>query len=498
MKKIFLMIALIIVLSTPVASFAEQTENYIPRAEFVRDALNRAGTRIQEAAVSSFNDVTDEAMIPYIETAYKNGIISGYEGNFEPYRNITKEEAIKIIAGLFGERVGVRERIDRFSDADFGYTTDETASPWAKPYIAYALDAGLIKNGDETFHPYAFVTTDKASDMIETAGGTYEMLFTRGGLSASDMLVSMNKTLSEIDTYKQKGVILIKTEFIIEGLTPEQIKEEDGLISSLGDNMAIVMKTDTESAVQNPDKIYMKQFITPETETPGIEQYSETFIDGSLMYTRMSDSGKWSVSNIAPIMEQLKPLSDQEPQQIAPLSEDELRLYKEFARYEEDVTTDDGTYYVISFDIDKDTYSEYFSEIMEKAMDSIATLQVEDPTLSGTPGFDPQQYKQTMMDIVSNMEIEQSYKYYIDSITLLPDRVWMSQKSAVPMDQNMLEALSAAGEEIPLFSFKILSHVEGNTKIYDLGENVEFPVITEDDIMDKKEFVPAETETPLE
>ncbi|MDD4708392.1 MAG: hypothetical protein PHO47_09405, partial [Firmicutes bacterium] len=191
-------------------------------------------------------------------------------------------------------------------------------------------------------------------------------------------------------------------------------------------------------------------------------------------------------------------ITDREPYQMAQLSEDELKMFKEFARYEDDIKTNDGEYYVISFNIDKEAYREYYMEIMEKVMDSVVTLQAENPQLTQDPDFDPDQYKQMMTALVSDIEVELSYKYYIDKGTQLFGKVWMSQDMTMPMDQFMAEVIKTLGEDAPTFSVRMLSHSEGEFEMYGFDEEVEFPIITEEDIMEQSPMVPVEPEASQE
>jgi len=218
----------------------------------------------------------------------------------------------------------------------------------------------------------------------------------------------------------------------------------------------------------------------------------ETFMDGSLMYQRMAGSDKWVMQDLGSVMEQIQAISDREPYQMSQLSEDELRMFKEFARYEDDVEMDGKEYYVIGFNIDKDTYKEYYMEIIEKVMDSVVTLQMESPQLQQDPAFDPEQYKQMMTQLVTNMEVELSYKYYVNKETKFYEKMWLSQDMTMPMDQFMAEVMATLEQDAPEFSVKVLTHTEGQFEIYDINEAVDFPVITDDDIMDMNQPIPME------
>jgi ribosomal silencing factor RsfS len=494
MRKLCTLLTLIVILCLPVAVSAAEQGNFFTRAEFIKEILTQAGTEIEEVTQSSFSDVTDPELIPYIETAYDNGIVSGYGHYFAPGRSITKEEAVKIIVHVFGEKAGFNAMSDSFADGDLEFAYSEDISAWAKPYVAYALETGLITEEGDTFGPGEPVTAAQAGEMIAAAKEVYQQLFTRDGLSAPDMLVLANEKMAEVGTYKQKGTMLTEMQLLVEGLTPEQVGENEELEKFIDGGIDMSMNMDMDISFQAPDRIYIKQTLASDAGVEEVVQDVETYMDGSLMYQRMAGSDKWVMQDLGEVMEQIQAITDREPYQMTQLSEDELKMFKEFARYEEDVVTDDGEYYVISFKIDQEAYREYYMEVMEKVMDSIVTLQAENPALGQGPGFDPEQYKQMMMSLVSGMEVELSYKYYIDKETHLFGKVWMSQAMTMPMAEFMTEVVEALGEDAPQFSAKMLSHSEGEFEIYDLDEEVEFPVITEEDIMDQGELVPVEPE----
>ncbi|MDD4707971.1 MAG: S-layer homology domain-containing protein [Firmicutes bacterium] len=337
MKKFCLLLALVIVLGAPAASLAQQQDSHITRADFIKEILTQTNTEIDEVTQSSFSDVTDPELIPYIETAYKNGIVSGYGDYFAPGQSITKEEAVKIIVDVFGEKAGLKEAAKAFTDEDLEFADSGDISPWAKPYIAYALEAGLITKESDSFGPQTPFATVQAGEMIASAKDVYQRLFTRDGLSAPDMLVRTNEKLAELGTYKQKGTLLTEMQLFVEGLTLEQIEENEELEEFI--DGGIDMSMDMDISFQAPDRIYIKQSLASDAGVEEVMQAVETFMDGSLMYQRMAGSDKWVMQDLGPVMEQIQVITDREPYQMTQLSEDELNMFKEFARYEDDIKT---------------------------------------------------------------------------------------------------------------------------------------------------------------
>ena len=483
LKKLCALLTLIIILCLPAAVPAAEQEAFITRGEFIKEILTQAGTEIEEVTQSSFIDVTDPDLIPYIETAYKKGIVSGYGDYFAPGQNITKEAAVKIIVDVFGEKAGFKEAAKAFTDTDLEFADSGDISSWAKPYIAYALKTGLVTKESDSFCPQDAVTAVQAGEMIAAAKEVYQRLFTRDGLSAPDMLAHTYEKLAEIGTYKQKGTMFTVMQMILEGIPQEQIEENEELEELLDGEIIMVMNMEMDASFQAPDRIYIKQSLASNAGMEEIMQDVETFMDGSLMYQRMAGSNKWIVQDLGPAMEQIRTITDREPYQMAQLSEDELKIFKEFAKYEDDIETDKGKYYVISLNIDQETYRKYYTEIMEKVMESIVTLQAESPALQQDPDFDPQQYNQMITALVSGIEVELSYRYYINKETGLFEKVWMFQSMTMPMEEFMKEVSESLGEDEPDFSIKVSSHSQGEFEIYDFNKKVKFPVITEKDIM---------------
>lgn len=96
----------------------------VTRAEFVTMLMRLIG---EEGATSEFADVNGHWAEKYIAKASEYGYISGYpDGTFRPDTDITRAEAFKIIASVFGfEADGAESRF-----------TDVTEEHWAFGYIA--------------------------------------------------------------------------------------------------------------------------------------------------------------------------------------------------------------------------------------------------------------------------------------------------------------------------------------------------------------------------
>ncbi|WP_313639680.1 S-layer homology domain-containing protein [Paenibacillus sp.] len=97
---------------------------------------------------------------PFIQALSKAGFISGYEdGTFSANNKITRSELVVLIVRALGLEVNPKATL-AFVDAD-------QTPAWAKPYVATAAKAGLIKgNGNGKFNPNASSTRAEAVTLI--------------------------------------------------------------------------------------------------------------------------------------------------------------------------------------------------------------------------------------------------------------------------------------------------------------------------------------------
>ncbi|CAH1057408.1 endo-alpha-N-acetylgalactosaminidase family protein [Paenibacillus pseudetheri] len=96
----------------------------------------------------------------FIQAIAKAGFIKGYEdGTFRANKEITRSELVVIAVRALGLEVNPKATLT-FDDAD-------QIPVWARPYVATAAEAGLIKgNGDGKFNPNASSTRAEAVTLI--------------------------------------------------------------------------------------------------------------------------------------------------------------------------------------------------------------------------------------------------------------------------------------------------------------------------------------------
>ncbi|WP_195575016.1 polysaccharide lyase family 8 super-sandwich domain-containing protein [Paenibacillus sp. 1001270B_150601_E10] len=97
---------------------------------------------------------------PFINALAKAGYTSGFEdGTFRANNDITRTEVVVMIVRVLG--------LELNPNADLMFNDADQVPAWAKPYIAAAEKAGLIKgNGDGTFNPMTSTTRAEAVTMI--------------------------------------------------------------------------------------------------------------------------------------------------------------------------------------------------------------------------------------------------------------------------------------------------------------------------------------------
>ncbi len=134
-------------------------QNYITRAEFTK--LVASAFSIKSGKGASFEDVSNDAWYAeYINDASGAGIISGYDGKFNPENCITRQDAVVImgrIAKLFGiEYAGYKA----FDDM-------ENISLYAVTTVGAFYSNGILNgNGEGAFCPIDYITRAEASQLI--------------------------------------------------------------------------------------------------------------------------------------------------------------------------------------------------------------------------------------------------------------------------------------------------------------------------------------------
>ncbi len=105
---------------------------------------------------SKYSDVPDNHWASqYIEAMTKQGIVSGYNGSFNPDNTVTRAEYLKMLCGIF--------KVDGADSTDFA---DVLLTDWYAPYVGGAKKAGLIEGTGTGFNPNGDITRQDAAVML--------------------------------------------------------------------------------------------------------------------------------------------------------------------------------------------------------------------------------------------------------------------------------------------------------------------------------------------
>lgn len=235
---------------TPVAAFAASKTSFpdVPAGEYADAINNLAGQGIlngfedgtfrpndpvlrEQAAkilatalkldatgTENYPDVTTENWsYEYIVAVTKAGIFGGDEnGNFNPFANLTRQEAAKIIVKAFGFKGS--------SELTFGDKAN--IQSWAVPYVKTAVANGILKGDDQgNFNPNANIKRGDFALMIQRALNAVEEVKTPKVESVS----VINPTVLQVKLKEAKtGLVADNFKVLVDGkeVTPTAISGE--------------------------------------------------------------------------------------------------------------------------------------------------------------------------------------------------------------------------------------------------------------------------------
>ncbi|WHX49056.1 5'-nucleotidase C-terminal domain-containing protein [Paenibacillus woosongensis] len=156
---------------TNLASSTEQTDipvttDFISRAEFVSALVDIL--KLNEVATApTFKDVAaDAAYADAIAEATHAGFIQGYDGNFNPDHDITREEAATILAKLLNNQASDKNAATIIS----GFEDSKTVSSYAVESMAKLIDKGILGAAEENLlQPKQGLSMNEAKALIQKA-----------------------------------------------------------------------------------------------------------------------------------------------------------------------------------------------------------------------------------------------------------------------------------------------------------------------------------------
>ncbi|OXL86734.1 hypothetical protein BCV73_29390 [Paenibacillus sp. SSG-1] len=142
------------------------TTEVISRAEFVSALVDMLKLN-QVAAAPAFKDVAaDAAYADAIAEAAHAGFIQGYGGNFNPDRDITREEAATILAKLLNNPVSDKNAAAILA----GFEDGKTVSAYAVKSMATLIDKGILSAVDKKWlQPKQGLSNSDAKALIQKA-----------------------------------------------------------------------------------------------------------------------------------------------------------------------------------------------------------------------------------------------------------------------------------------------------------------------------------------
>ncbi|MCG7378092.1 5'-nucleotidase C-terminal domain-containing protein [Paenibacillus sp. ACRSA] len=137
----------------------------ITRAEFVTALVEML--KLNEATTApTFKDVAANAVYAdAIAEATHAGFIQGYGGNFNPDRDITREEAATILAKLLKDQATDKNAATIIA----GFEDGSTVSKYAVDSMAKLIDKGIFGADSKQLQPKQGLTTNDAKALIEKA-----------------------------------------------------------------------------------------------------------------------------------------------------------------------------------------------------------------------------------------------------------------------------------------------------------------------------------------
>jgi len=147
-----------------VTGYADGTfkpNQHVTRAEFAT-LLAKALKLDKSDHESSFtdHDITPAWSTPFISAIVQKGFIIGYaDGTFRPNMEITRTELAVIMVRALGIKVSDK--------VELGFADANEAPAWGLPYLAAAVEAGLMKgNGNGLLNPNGLATRAEAVTML--------------------------------------------------------------------------------------------------------------------------------------------------------------------------------------------------------------------------------------------------------------------------------------------------------------------------------------------
>ncbi len=142
-------------------------DHTMTRAEFATITVRALGVPIENLSV--FQDVrTTDWFAKYVNTAYRYGIVNGVsKTEFNPLGTITVEQASAMVCRA-AELCGMENKLDDIAAEKIltAFSDYTTISDWAKPSVAFCVEAGILDKREVEIQPRAAVKRCQIADML--------------------------------------------------------------------------------------------------------------------------------------------------------------------------------------------------------------------------------------------------------------------------------------------------------------------------------------------
>ena len=149
------------------AALRSRYQSGITRAEFTAIITNVYEYVIGPCAPNGsvpFTDISDSPYTLQIMKGYTLGIIGGTGGSsFSPEGTLTREQCAKIISAAAGAINGTQAILS----TELAFTDTDAISGWARPYVGYAFENGLMTGTGVNFEPQTVLTREQAMVIAE-------------------------------------------------------------------------------------------------------------------------------------------------------------------------------------------------------------------------------------------------------------------------------------------------------------------------------------------
>jgi len=132
----------------------------VTRAELVTYIIKTLGEKDSAYAHRFYDVKSTDHFAGSLQKAVDLGIISEAD-NFEPYRNVTRQEVAKIFVAAFGQDITTKADLTKFAD-------NALISDWAQDWVSKSVSKGILKGvSDYEFNPLGSITREQTAVLLK-------------------------------------------------------------------------------------------------------------------------------------------------------------------------------------------------------------------------------------------------------------------------------------------------------------------------------------------